>query len=501
MNRRLLWALWFALIPLAASGHIGNPNFIYEGSAGPYPVRVIIRTPGVVPGLADIHVRVLTNSVRQVSVLPVHWRAGEKGAPPPDLARPVAGETNLFNAQLWLMANGAYSVYVHLDGTAGRGTAIVPLNSIATRQLPMQSGLGIVLSVFGVMLFLIAVTIVGAATRESVLSPGVVPTARRRWQAHGSTGFAALFLITALWGGKHWWDVEDLRYRTKTMFKPLQVSATAPVENGERILRLVMDDSRWGTGPAQPLVPDHGKIMHLFLIREPALDAFAHLHPMRRMSNQFEVVLPPVPPGDYRVYADITQESGLSQTLTAFVKVPEAPPIALTGTPSSKLDPDDSWRPGPPWRAATNTVFPIGGGVIQWESAGALPAGREVELRFKVTGADGQPALLQPFMGMLSHAAFRREDGAVFTHLHPAGTISMAAQQVFQLRAQARKTGAISEQMLEELCRKQVVLQSREGLLFPCVFPEPGRYRLWVQVKIKGQIETGVFDVQVDAPP
>ena len=74
MRRWLTWALCFALLPLTASSHIGNPNFIYEGSAGPYPVRVIIRTPGVVPGLADIHVRVLTNSVRQVSVLPVHWR-------------------------------------------------------------------------------------------------------------------------------------------------------------------------------------------------------------------------------------------------------------------------------------------------------------------------------------------------------------------------------------------------------------------------------------------
>jgi len=32
---------------------------------------------------------------------------------------------------------------------------------------------------------------------------------------------------------------------------------------------------------------------------------------------------------------------------------------------------------------------------------------------------------------------------------------------------------------------------------FPYEFPEPGRYRLWIQVKSAGQILTGVFDIDV----
>ena len=32
---------------------------------------------------------------------------------------------------------------------------------------------------------------------------------------------------------------------------------------------------------------------------------------------------------------------------------------------------------------------------------------------------------------------------------------------------------------------------------FPYAFPRPGRYRLWVQVKIEGKVMTGVFDAEV----
>src|SRR2546426_8965308 len=46
-------------VALVASAHVGSPDTYFEGAAGPYPVRVIVRTPGVVPGLAQITVRLL----------------------------------------------------------------------------------------------------------------------------------------------------------------------------------------------------------------------------------------------------------------------------------------------------------------------------------------------------------------------------------------------------------------------------------------------------------
>ena len=38
---------------------------------------------------------------------------------------------------------------------------------------------------------------------------------------------------------------------------------------------------------------------------------------------------------------------------------------------------------------------------------------------------------------------------------------------------------------------------ARSVVSFPYEFPKPGRYRLWVQVKSGGKVQTGVFDVEV----
>src|SRR4051812_49801656 len=90
MSWRALILFVFAL-PVCA--HIGSPNVFFEGEAGAYPIRVMIRPPRVVPGLAEISVRVKTNGISKVSVLPARWDTGRKGAPPPDPATPVKGET------------------------------------------------------------------------------------------------------------------------------------------------------------------------------------------------------------------------------------------------------------------------------------------------------------------------------------------------------------------------------------------------------------------------
>lgn len=237
-------------------------------------------------------------------------------------------------------------------------------------------------------------------------------------------------------------------------------------------------------------MPDHGKLMHLFLIREPELDAFAHLHPVMKDPDNFLVALPSLPAGTYRVYADVIHESGFPQTLVDRVKIPE-------GTGGPPRDPDDSWRAaaplGRPASANPEVSSLEDGGTMLWRR-GPLVAGREAELRFEVRGPAGRPASLEPYMGMLSHAVISKDDGQVFIHLHPMGTVSMAAQQAFAKKEMAEE-GKASNPMAAMASMPGV--DAGGTISFPYEFPQPGRYRLWVQVKTGGKVQTGVFDAEV----
>lgn len=475
-----------ALALLAA--HVGSPNVVYEGSAGPYPVRVVVRAPGVIPGLAEISVRVPEGDVRRVTVRPVRWDLGTQGAPRPDEARPVEGEPRLWSAQLWFMDFGSYSVHVGVEGAAGSGTVIVPVPAVATRALGMRRGMAMGLAGLGLFLFIGALTIVGAAVRESVLPPGEVPDARRRRRSWIARGVAVPVLALAVLGGSRWWDAEDAAY-AGYLYRPPATEATAIVLGDARVLTLAITDSTWGR--YSPLLPDHGKLMHMFLVREPGMDAFAHLHPVRADSAHFRVVLPPLPAGTYRLYGDVVHESGFPQTFVDTVAIPAAPP----GATLAGVDADDAWRAGP---AAAGTAARLqDGSTMTWErGAQPLAAGREATLRFRVADPAGAPAAFQPYMGMTGHAAVTRADGSVFVHLHPAGTVSATAQQLFAQREAGDTTRTADGQLVVRAPAH--AMHGGPGVVsFPYEFPKAGRYRVWVQVKREGRVLTAAFDADV----
>ncbi|HEX5718667.1 MAG TPA: hypothetical protein VF179_21080 [Thermoanaerobaculia bacterium] len=454
VRRRLLLLFLLFLLPAAVLAHVGSPNVFFDGEAGPHPIRVIVRPPEVVPGVAEITVRLKEGSEggqpERVTVQPVYYRTGIEGAPPPDVASPVPGDPGLFAAQLWLMTQGSYTVRVQV----GDGVALVPVVTAPTRLKGMQRGLGIVLAALGLFLFAGAVTIVGSAVRESGLAPGEVPDVRRRLRARIVAAITGVLLALVLIGGKSWWDSVEAEERAD-LYRPFAVEAS--VRDG--VLALDINDVRsreWA-----PLIPDHGKLMHLFLVREPGLDAFAHLHPVPRGTQErFEVALPALPAGRYRVYGDVVHESGFPQTLTDVVDIPAIPAGPAT-------DPDDSWH------LAGNA----GDGGLTWLKI-PLVAGREVDLRFEAK------VPLEPYMGMMGHAVITRPDGEVFVHLHPVGSFSMASQQAFE-----RKLGVTTAHAHGH--------QAVSAVSFPYEFPRPGRYRIWVQVKSGGRVVTGAFDVRV----
>jgi hypothetical protein len=270
------------------------------------------------------------------------------------------------------------------------------------------------------------------------------------------------------------------------------------------VLQLTVHDPEFMRSP--PLVPDHGKLMHLFVVREPSLDAFAHIHPIKKNRKTFETVLPALPAGTYRVYADVTYETGLSDTMTTAVQIPEA---NSTPTLSVLSDPDDSCWTGP---GISNDLNPqqcsLGKNyTMACVARDKILQNQPIKLRFTVQDAAGQNVIIEPYLGMHGHLALRRDDGSVFTHLHPGGSASMAAMQLSTLRTEGTLPLAAAFGRDEPICQLPEASTSDRlwlngsdqsgDISFPYAFPKPGRYRLWVQVKVKGEILTGVFDVEV----
>jgi hypothetical protein len=462
VSRRLTVLLF--LLAAAGHAHVGSPDVFFEGEAGPWPMRVFVRPPEVVPGVAEITVWIEQGKTDRVTVQPVHYQTGLAGAPPPDVARPVPGAPGVYTGQLWLMIQGSYSIRVRVEGGGRDGVVLVPVTTAPTRLKEMRPEMGAVLSVLGLLLFAGAVTLAGAAVRESVLAPGEAPDPRRLRRARVVMTVAGLFLALLLLGGKRWWSSVEAVAREE-LYRPFATEAA--VKPGQGLELAIVDGRRadWA-----PLMPDHGKLMHLFLVREPGLDAFAHLHPVPEGDRQdrFRVALPPLPPGRYRLYADIVHESGFHQTLTDTVEIP-------AGASGGPADPDDSWSLAAP-------QF----GVSSLENGGSMTSLKGGVLRFQVKGPDGRPAPLEPYMGMLAHAVVTREDGSVFVHLHPVGSFAMAAQEAFE-----RKLG-------QPVMKMDHPAHGAPGVVsFPYEFPQPGRYRVWVQVKSGGRVLTGAFVTEV----
>ena len=118
----------------------------------------------------------------------------------------------------------------------------------------------------------------------------------------------------------------------------------------------------------------------------------------------------------------------------------------------------------------------------------------EITLAFRVAEPDGTPSALEPYMGMLSHAAVTRDDGSVFIHMHPGGSISLAAQERFRRAEGGADPNAGSNTPAGGM---PAMSDATDVVSFPFVFPTTGAYRIFVQVKIDGVVETGVFDLEV----
>ena len=462
----LLWTPVFA--------HVGSPEVFYDGMAGPYRVLVAILPPGVIPGTARVEVRTSTPGVRTVKFLPMPLSgAGTRFTPSADVATRSPADPNVFNGQLWMMDFGSWQVKVTVEGDRGSGAVAVPVPALSMRAKGMDKGLGALL--LGLMLFLVfgLVSIVGAAVRESTLPVGAPSPPAMQGRSRMAILATSILVVWALYEGNQWWALEAGNYSRK-LYKPLNLSASL---RPDHVLFLQLSDPGWfQLRKLDDLVLDHDHLMHLYAIREPQLDAVFHLHPEQVHTGAFELALPPMPPGRYKLFADIVHATGLGETPVGEIDV--------SGGGGTPLSGDDAG--GMVTAGSAAVPLPDGTRMVWLRGKEPVRAGEVRRFVFRLEDAAGHPlADIEPYMGMAGHAAFVRRDLATFAHLHPVGSAPMPA-----LMMAASQDASDSMATMHEM-------PSGAEVSFPYAFPSPGAYRIFVQMKRGGQIQTGAFDVDV----
>jgi hypothetical protein len=467
------------LLPMASTAHVNSPDVYYDGYAGPYHLLVTLRPPSVVPGVAQIQIRSVSNDVNEIKILPLRMiGVGARMAPLPDPAKRSADDPQLFTGSLWIMVRGSWKVQMQVNGQKGAAQLDVPLPAVSTASQPMRAGLGILLALLGLALAAGLIGIIVAAARDAAATPGETPA--EAWRGYIGLVVAAVLMIAALRLGYRWWGAEAsanarLNYKVPNMEPSLLAGST---------LRLRLDNPNEAEPTRflseQPdrirlddLIPDHGHLMHLFLVRMPDMKAFWHLHPDQVQPGDFAQNLPTMPEGQYKLFADIVHHTGFPETQVAIVNLPTVAGEAMSGDDSGSFE-----------LAPADKVAQLSGGYrMLWERDGRpFKARQPYWFRFRVEDKDGKPAAgLEPYMGMAGHAVFLSTDGNIFAHVHPAGSVSMAAVNL----AEGRRAGSGMENMDHAAGTAEVS--------FPYGFPQPGEYRIFVQVKRAGKVETAEF--------
>ena len=466
--------------PLGA--HVGSPDVFVDSSAGPYQLLMTVRPPRVIPGVAEVEILTTSDEVTSVHVVPTPMAGpGAKFAPTPEPAKRQAGNARLFTAGLWMMTAGAWEVRVTIEGAKGSGQAVIPVPTLPQATLEMTRGLEALL--FGLMVLLCAgfVAIISALAREATLGPAEQPTRRaiRRGRTAAAITTAAVLAVVTF--GNWWWKVEARRY-DDYVYKPLELQTR--IDDGDR-LSLSLHDPGWiSLRRLDDLVADHGHLMHLFAVSE-SLDRLWHLHPEQTATAAFTQPVPPAPSGRYALFADVVHASGISETATGS--------LIVDGLPGAPLGSDDAVWTGAAAMSGTVSELAGGGRMVWLREPGPIRAKQLTPFTFRVEDAAGQPvADLELYMGMPGHAVFIRRDRQVFAHVHPSGSAPMAALEISRrtIAPVAPGSPAMAGHMHEPGALPAVVS-------FPYGIPTEGEYRIFVQVRRSGRIETAAFDTTV----
>jgi hypothetical protein len=189
---------------------------------------------------------------------------------------------------------------------------------------------------------------------------------------------------------------------------------------------------------------EHEKRMHLIVARRD-LTGFQHLHPRQEADGTWAAALRVDEPGSYRLFADFSHGDTPSTLATDL-----------------RVDGEAALEPLPePARTATTD----GGYAVRLDAGRARP-GEEAELRFSIT-KDGRAVHTDPYLGAGGHLVALREGDLAFLHVHPTEHGDDATEH-------------------------------DDSVGFAATFPTEGRYRLFLQFKHEGRVQTVAFTQEVE---
>jgi hypothetical protein len=188
----------------------------------------------------------------------------------------------------------------------------------------------------------------------------------------------------------------------------------------------------------------HEKLLHLIVVSAD-LSFFTHEHPMRQPDGRLAVELTLPRPGEYRAFADLKPKGGEPVVVSAPLVVPGPPAPAVALSP-----------------VALPAVARDGGYELELRPDAPLTAGRDAMLSFAIRDASGPVTDLRPYLGARGHCVIISADRAHYLHSHPLDG-----------------DGAT--------------------VAFHTAFPTAGRYKIWVELRPRGEPLRVAFTVDVAA--
>lgn len=211
--------------------------------------------------------------------------------------------------------------------------------------------------------------------------------------------------------------------------------------------RMVFDPRTQAGERVPELAIVHEKPLHfLFVSRD--LSFFAHEHPVPQPDGTLAIELEFPPAGEYLAFADFTPKGATPQIVRKPVTVAgdaaEAKPLVL----------DDRSKP----KAFGDFRVALGPAVMAAGGSGAM-------LEFVIQRGDAPVKELRPYLGAMGHCVIISEDTTEFLHSHPQ----------------------------EEQGPKAHVVA------FHTTFPKPGKYKVWGQFDVAGEMLIADYVVEVVA--